>query len=81
MEKSPTARCVQLTPGRSDAGSSDYSPVSDAEQESQEVASSSEYSPVSDAEPESQKVKTEAQQEELLLAQSAQALTGRQSTT
>jgi hypothetical protein len=42
---------------------------------------SSEYSPVSDAEPEEQTAKTEAQAEDLLLAQLTQALTGRQSTT
>ena len=70
-----------LTPSRSDTGSSEYSPVSDAEQESQGVTSSSECSPDSDAEPEEQKVKTEAQTEDLLLAQAAQALTSRQSTT
>jgi hypothetical protein len=84
-----------LTPSRSDTGSSsDFSPVSDAEQEAQEVARSSEYSPVSDAEPEEQKVKTEAKAEDLLvevktetraedlrLAQAAQALTSRPSTT
>jgi hypothetical protein len=86
-----------LTPSRSDTGSSsDFSSVSEAEQEAQEVTRSSEYSPVSDAEPEEQKVKTEAQAEDLFLeqkvkteaqaedlflAQSTQALTSRQSTT
>jgi hypothetical protein len=56
-------------------------PVSEAEQESQGVTRSSEYSPVSDAEPEFQEAKTETQTEDMRLAQSAQALTGRQSTT
>jgi hypothetical protein len=44
-------------------------------------AGSSEFSPVSGAEPEEQKVKTEAQAEDLFLAQSTQALTSRQPTT
>jgi hypothetical protein len=66
--------------GRSDgAGSSEYSPVSGAEQEPQGVTGSSEYSPVSDAEPEPQEVKTEAQAEVLHMARFTQARAHRSS--
>ena len=58
-------------------GSSEYSPVSDAEQEPREVAGSSEYSPVSGVEQEPRKVKTES----LRMAQAVQVLTQHQQAT
>jgi hypothetical protein len=79
------------------AESSGHSPVSGDDQESPEIetaqmsqevlTASSEYPPASDAEPDVQaenmlvEVKIETRAEDLLLAQAAQALARRQSTT